>query len=220
MDPPSAKRARGPAASGASSSSAHENRLIALASTAVDQNPWNVEAWHCLVSQTLMAYSAEVAREEATAAAAASAGANGAASVAAASSTSAAATAARRTMDRFFALYPTAAFYWCRYIQVEMKAKNFQQVEALFERALRSCYDLDLWRLYVEYVKLARASAIAAGNGGAQQQLDEDAYAAIEEAYEYALKNIGTTRRAFFYSGDRFCDFLPSSLRFSELLPS
>jgi cleavage stimulation factor subunit 3 len=55
------------------------------------------------------------------------------------------------------AIFPTTARYWKIYIEQEMKSKNFERVEKLFQRCLVKILNLDLWKLYLTYVKENKA---------------------------------------------------------------
>lgn len=61
-------------------------------------------------------------------------------------------TTARPTYEEFLQLFPTAGRYWKIYIEHELRANNFDQVEKLFTRCLKQCPHVDLWRTYLKYV--------------------------------------------------------------------
>lgn len=50
-------------------------------------------------------------------------------------------------------VFPTTARYWKIYIEQEMKGRNFERVEKLFQRSLVKILNIDLWKLYLTYVK-------------------------------------------------------------------
>lgn len=54
-------------------------------------------------------------------------------------------------------VFPTTARYWKIYIEEEMKGRNFERVEKLFQRSLVKILNIDLWKLYLTYVKDTKA---------------------------------------------------------------
>jgi cleavage stimulation factor subunit 3 len=54
-------------------------------------------------------------------------------------------------------VFPTTARYWKVYIEQEMKARNYERVEKLFQRSLVKILNIDLWKLYLTYVKETKA---------------------------------------------------------------
>jgi cleavage stimulation factor subunit 3 len=49
--------------------------------------------------------------------------------------------------------YPTCGRFWKIYIEQELKARNFEQVENLFQRCVIRVLNIDLWRTYLNYVR-------------------------------------------------------------------
>ncbi|OON21028.1 suppressor of forked protein [Opisthorchis viverrini] len=60
---------------------------------------------------------------------------------------------ARDVFERIVNQFPFAGQYWKIYINQEMKAKNFERVEKLFQRCLVKILNIDLWKLYLQYIK-------------------------------------------------------------------
>lgn len=60
---------------------------------------------------------------------------------------------AREILERIIVQFPMAGQYWKIYIQQEMKAKNYERVEKLFQRCLIKILNIDLWKLYLQYIK-------------------------------------------------------------------
>ena len=54
-------------------------------------------------------------------------------------------------------VFPTTARYWKVYIEQEMKYRNYERVEKLFQRCLVKILNIDLWKLYLTYVKETKA---------------------------------------------------------------
>lgn len=52
-------------------------------------------------------------------------------------------------MDKF----PTCGKFWKQYIEHEMKNGNYENVEKLFKRCLVSVLSLDLWKVYLAYIR-------------------------------------------------------------------
>ena len=50
-------------------------------------------------------------------------------------------------------VFPTTARFWKIYIEQEMKGRFFEKVEKLFQRCLVKILNIDLWKLYLTYVK-------------------------------------------------------------------
>lgn len=63
----------------------------------------------------------------------------------------------RSLYESLIAIFPTTARYWKIYIEQEMKARNYERVEKLFQRCLVKILNIDLWKLYLSYVKETKA---------------------------------------------------------------
>jgi len=50
-------------------------------------------------------------------------------------------------------VFPTTARYWKLYIEMEMRSRYYERVEKLFQRCLVKILNIDLWKLYLTYVK-------------------------------------------------------------------
>lgn len=80
----------------------------------------------------------------------------------------------RSLYESLVSVYPTTARYWKIYIEqevfcfflsickqlmrflftnVQMKVRNYERVEKLFQRCLVKILNIDLWKLYLTYVK-------------------------------------------------------------------
>eukprot|EP00736_Rhodelphis_marinus_P014363 Rmarinus@m.3698 len=84
----------------------------------------------------------------------------------------------RKIYDQFFRMFPTAGRVWQSYAEQELEAGNRSRVEAIFHRCLLTCPYLDLWKLYVKYVRDVKGT-------------DKAAEGDIIQAYEFALKHVG-----------------------------
>jgi cleavage stimulation factor subunit 3 len=52
--------------------------------------------------------------------------------------------------------FPTAVICWYRWVNTELDRRNLEDAEALFERCLPRCPHIDLWGLYIHYLKLEK----------------------------------------------------------------
>ena len=62
-------------------------------------------------------------------------------------------TRARTIYDRLVAQFPTCGRYWRLFIEQEMKSRNYEQVEKLFQKCLMNILHIDLWKCYIAYVR-------------------------------------------------------------------
>jgi len=85
---------------------------------------------------------------------------------------------ARETYERLVEQFPNAGKYWKIYIEHELKVKNFERVEKLFQRCLIKVLNIDLWRLYLNYIKDTK---------GILPSYREK----MAQAYDFALEKIG-----------------------------
>ncbi|CAG8648308.1 4181_t:CDS:10 [Dentiscutata erythropus] len=103
----------------------------------------------------------------------------------------------REVFERFLQKFPTSSRQWVQYAEYELKHENFDKVEAIFARCLRSVLSVDLWKFYLNYVR--RMNPIEKGSTTSSQ-----ARATIAKAYEYVLNHIGLDKDA----GTLWSDYL------------
>ncbi|XP_023026609.1 cleavage stimulation factor subunit su(f) [Leptinotarsa decemlineata] len=84
----------------------------------------------------------------------------------------------RSLYEHLITIFPSASRYWRIYIEHEMKSRNFEKVEKLFQRCLMKILNIELWKLYLTYVKETKASLPTYKEKMAQ-------------AYDFALDRIG-----------------------------
>ncbi|XP_018561901.1 protein suppressor of forked [Anoplophora glabripennis] len=84
----------------------------------------------------------------------------------------------RALYEHLIGIFPSASRYWRIYIEHEMKSRNFEKVEKLFQRCLMKILNIELWKLYLTYVKETKASLPTYKEKMAQ-------------AYDFALDRIG-----------------------------
>ena len=65
---------------------------------------------------------------------------------------------ARAVYEKLVKYFPTMGKYWKLWAEHEMKFKNFDHVEKIFHQCLVQVLCIDLWRLYITYVKDTKAS--------------------------------------------------------------
>ncbi|KAI8772672.1 cleavage stimulation factor subunit 3-like [Biomphalaria glabrata] len=85
---------------------------------------------------------------------------------------------ARVIYERLVEQFPNAGKYWKIYIEHELKLKNFERVEKLFQRCLIKVLNIELWKLYLNYIKETKGSLPSYREKMAQ-------------AYDFALEKIG-----------------------------
>uniref|UniRef100_A0A1B6J9Z5 Suppressor of forked domain-containing protein n=1 Tax=Homalodisca liturata TaxID=320908 RepID=A0A1B6J9Z5_9HEMI len=84
----------------------------------------------------------------------------------------------RPFFEELVANFPTCGRYWKIYIEQEMRGRNFEKVEKLFQRCLMKVLNIELWKLYLGYVKETKAALTTFKEKMAQ-------------AYDFALDKIG-----------------------------
>ncbi|CAG9794407.1 unnamed protein product [Diatraea saccharalis] len=86
--------------------------------------------------------------------------------------------------EKLITAFPTTGRFWKIYIEQEMKARNFEKVEKLFQRCLMKILNIELWRLYLNYVKETKCMLPTYKEKMAQ-------------AYDFALEKIGLDIHAY-----------------------
>jgi len=74
--------------------------------------------------------------------------------------------------------FPSCGRFWKIYIEQELKARNFELVEKLFQRSLIKVLNIDLWKCYLNYVRDTKVKMANYKEKTAQ-------------AYDFALDKIG-----------------------------
>lgn len=78
--------------------------------------------------------------------------------------------------------FPTANVIWYSWAQHELLAGNFEQLERVFTRCLKSNLSVPLWRLYLSYVRNYQLSRI---------QDESEARQTMLKAYDFAVAHVG-----------------------------
>jgi len=85
--------------------------------------------------------------------------------------------------ERLVALFPIGK-YWKMYIEHEIRYRNYDLVEKLFQRCLRKVLSIDLWKTYLKYVKDTKNKL-------------PDYKEKVAQSYDFALDNIGLDINSF-----------------------
>ncbi|KAI2808562.1 Cleavage stimulation factor subunit 3 [Blomia tropicalis] len=65
---------------------------------------------------------------------------------------------AREFYEQLVSQFPTSGRFWKIYIEQEIKNRNYEKVEKLFQRSLIEVHNIDLWKCYLNYIKDAKAN--------------------------------------------------------------
>jgi len=84
----------------------------------------------------------------------------------------------RSFFDALIEKFPLTGRYWKIYIENEMKYRDYEKVERLFQRCLIKVRHIELWRCYLNYIKETK---------GSLPTFREK----MGQAYEFALEKIG-----------------------------
>lgn len=99
--------------------------------------------------------------------------------------------------EKLIVQFPNAGRYWKAYIDHELRGKNYENVEALFERCLIHVLNIDLWKCYVFYVRETKGHLSSFREKMAQ-------------AYEFALEKVGMDMHSYSIYAD-YISFLKSA---------
>ncbi|KAI4758902.1 Suf-domain-containing protein [Aureobasidium sp. EXF-3400] len=107
---------------------------------------------------------------------------------------------ARNVYDRFFEVFPTAltsleAEQWVAYALMEQDQDDFLRLENIFNMALLKNYNVQLWGIYLDYIR-RRNNVMTDATGQARQT--------ITQAYDFALNLIGNDKD----SGSMWQDYI------------
>ncbi|UJR14715.1 hypothetical protein I4U23_001708 [Adineta vaga] len=84
----------------------------------------------------------------------------------------------REFYESLIAQFPTCGKFWKLYVESEMKGRNYDKVEKLFQRCLIKVLNIDLWKCYLNYVRDTK---------GILPTFREK----MVQAYDFALEKIG-----------------------------
>ncbi|WAR09068.1 CSTF3-like protein [Mya arenaria] len=91
---------------------------------------------------------------------------------------------ARPVYERLVTQFSNSGRYWKIYIEHELKSKNYERVEKLFQRCLMKILNIDLWKLYLTYIKDTKSKLPSYREKMAQ-------------AYDFALDKMGMDIMSF-----------------------
>ncbi|KAI9830215.1 MAG: mRNA 3'-end-processing protein rna14 [Phylliscum demangeonii] len=94
---------------------------------------------------------------------------------------------ARSVYERFFRVFPMAAEQWAAYISMELANNELYLVEETFNNALRRIPHLQLWSMYLDYVR--RRNNLTTDTAGTARTV-------ISQAYDFVLQNVGIDKDA------------------------
>ncbi|KAK5162552.1 hypothetical protein LTR04_003432 [Oleoguttula sp. CCFEE 6159] len=89
---------------------------------------------------------------------------------------------ARAVYERFFKVFPSAAEMWVDYANMELELNEFFNVEQVFAKSLMSLPNVQLWSLYLDYVR-RRNNLVTDTTGNARQT--------VSQAYDFVIQNVG-----------------------------
>ncbi|KRX27859.1 Actin-like protein 6A [Trichinella nelsoni] len=98
---------------------------------------------------------------------------------------------ARLMYNKLIETFPSSPQYWTSFIRFELSNSAFVQVEALFRRCLLKVLHIDVWKIYLAYVRDTKSCVTGFKKS-------------IKEAYEFALDKIGLD----FYSYSVYDEFI------------
>ncbi|UZJ53960.1 hypothetical protein CBS101457_003280 [Exobasidium rhododendri] len=103
----------------------------------------------------------------------------------------------RLVYEDFFKVFPNAARQWQDYAAIELANSEFQNVESIFTRCLRSTPSTELWRFYLSYTRRVNPlPPLSKGPVNGEDSEREKVRKLIEGAYDFALRFIGQSRDA------------------------
>ncbi|KAL1924490.1 uncharacterized protein VTP21DRAFT_4144 [Calcarisporiella thermophila] len=104
----------------------------------------------------------------------------------------------RRVYERFLKQFPTSSRHWINYVEFELKNEEFERVESIFARCLKTVLSVDLWRYYINYIR--RINGAEKGSTG----MTPEARTTVDKAYELVINKVGMDREA----GSIWSDYL------------
>ncbi|KIW98509.1 uncharacterized protein Z519_00170 [Cladophialophora bantiana CBS 173.52] len=88
----------------------------------------------------------------------------------------------RRVYEQYLKVFPLAAEQWCAYVKWEEEHDRMRAMETLFNRSLLDVLDVQLWSLYINYIR--RRNSMQTGD-------ITRSYTIINDSFTFALKTIG-----------------------------
>ncbi len=94
----------------------------------------------------------------------------------------------REVYENILAIFPTSCAYWKEYCEFEIENGNEETVKSLFGKCLLVCLDVDLWYMYVDFIK----------------SVSEEDIEQRKSSLEFALEHVGQDIR----SGSLWVDYI------------
>ncbi|TPX18237.1 uncharacterized protein E0L32_002746 [Thyridium curvatum] len=88
---------------------------------------------------------------------------------------------ARSVYNRFLEVFPQSADIWVKYAEMELGLGDFQAAEGIFTRSLQSVPNVQLWTVYLDYIR--RRNDLSDTSGQARLT--------VTRSYEFVLDNVG-----------------------------
>ena len=104
----------------------------------------------------------------------------------------------RPLFERCVTHFPSAACVWYQWLEAELRTRQMEVMESIFERCLLQCPHVELWRLYLRFLRTEKRSTAKE----------------LQSAYELLLEAVGTDVRATGWPTPTLCS------RRRALLPS
>ncbi|KAI0221672.1 mRNA 3'-end-processing protein rna14 [Massospora cicadina] len=95
----------------------------------------------------------------------------------------------RETYECLLEKYPTSVQHWLDYVDYELKHRQLAKAEALFTRCTPHVISLDIFKLYLQYIKQTNSTPEGLPRGPTERHV-------ITLAYEYALLRVGFDKDA------------------------
>ena len=103
--------------------------------------------------------------------------------------------ALREVYENVVTIFPTTCAFWKEYCQFEIENGDEATIKGLFGKCLLMCLDIELWGMYVGYIKSLHDASMFLGQGGEEKETSK----MVEEyknCLEFALERVGQDVRA------------------------
>ena len=97
----------------------------------------------------------------------------------------------RAAYRAFLKVFPTSATHWKALVEVELAHRQYAEVEAIFQKVLLKLPEIELWKLYLVYIKVVHTPPPETPAGAPMDDAVQAMNLAIETAYEFVLKHVG-----------------------------
>ena len=94
----------------------------------------------------------------------------------------------RHAYHSFLKVFPSSAVHWKALVELELAHRCYPEIEAIFQKVLLKLPEIELWKLYLVYIKVSHAPPPNQADDPEALRLQN---VAIETAYEFCLKHMG-----------------------------